>query len=220
MATARQKTMLILSGLGVMAVLAFAGLHWRDLAVRYYLLSLERDDSRLVELVEAGPRSPQREAVEKFVRTPKGKAALLKGYLAKAEEAAMSWSKTRFRECIQHIKDSRYKPFAMFWIDSEGYFGNTFFERAPDDNTSYTQPVWPKGLAGEPLAATLRTLQEQMVLVGYERYPLTSDPDITFSVVSVHCGSDCPRHIFKLACFGTHACLLERKGYSFPCVEQ
>jgi hypothetical protein len=157
-----------------------ASLQWRQLAVRWYTARLESERELLLDLGTAASDSPAYEAVRLFVKTPQGKQRLLEAYLE-----AVSASGQDFTRRLERVRTYTDGAWLLLWLQ-----GNEMH-----DMGYWNIPNWSfRGMGGggsverrlhrgRPLLPILSMLQALIVEVGYDRYPMPGDSNLSFSVV-------------------------------------
>jgi hypothetical protein len=211
--------------LGAAVVLGLAALQWREIAVRWRVARLEGDESSAQfksELVLQPQGTVGYEALVRYARTPKGKEGLLRRYIALVDNHFI-------RQLIDGLGAGGENAFLLLWVgrklsievgswaDLPGGAVDTG-EEDEGPSPSVPRPVYP-GLKLKDTMPSLdlaHHLQDLLLEVGYDEYPLPERPGARFSVVS--CGQPdprCARRFPSPLLGGRHACLFESETYRY-----
>jgi len=153
---------------------------WRPLAVRWYTARLEAERELLLDLCTAARDSPAHEAVLWFVRTRQGKQRLLEMYL----EAVFGSDQDLTSE-LNRVRTYEDGAWLLLWLQGTEMRNMTYRSipnwsfRGGGSSSSVEQRIH----RGRPLLPVLSALQALIPEVGYDRYPLPEDAELTFSVV-------------------------------------
>jgi len=207
--------------LGAGAALGFAAPQWKEIAVRWRLAELEQEGSEAelpAELVGAAPGTVEGEVFTRYVRTPTGKDRLLRSYLAHVERSlkAMSGPAPRVgwrgKTAVLLVWMGPPREYAMIaWVREPPPPGWVLprkpgpIQVAPGD-----LELW---WSFEPGYSSTR-LQDLVLEIGYEEYPVPGRPGARFSVVS-HTGAEkpCSRSFSWIFPRSDYACLIESEPY-------
>src|SRR5262245_17123251 len=214
-------------------VLVLLAARWRELGTRYYLWRLEGDGSPRIDAAFFFPEPPNSlrwQALERFVRTGKGKEKLLRTFIAHADDATMvlRWQLDQLGSSgAGTVVSARGGPgpapppglFLLVWVDEAAHYREVV--KWPGGETADRGYVaggvsgsGHLGLLPGPLA---RRLQELLLTAGLDRYPLPADlgSGLRVSVVSLdqadpRCARRFPGRLLGKA---GHAVLFEREGW-------
>jgi len=190
------------------AVLGAGGLHWREIAVRWRVAQLERQDVEAelpVALVTARDGSAAREALSRYCRTPAGKERLLRSYLAIVET-----SRGEVARFLRHSRAGGITAILLLWMPGGRTIdGLVAGDSSPVESWKCLLKV-SSYLDRSPDDLGLR-LQELLIEVGYDEYPLPRHPGARFSIVSGPGAEKPGTRVFPDGfIWGSHACLIER----------
>ncbi len=81
MGKSKGKTIVLLTGIAVLAVAVVTGLYWKPIATQIQLFRLRRNPDSLFQVIQAEEGSPNHLAVTKYLRTQAGKQHLYEAFL-------------------------------------------------------------------------------------------------------------------------------------------
>ena len=106
MATSRGRIVSKVAGLAVVAVLCIGAVYWKEIAAQCYLVWLHHDPDYLAEMIHADENAPAFLAVQKHLRSAKGRKQLLLLYLNALHEEIPEYNpSTRYSGVMTRIKD-------------------------------------------------------------------------------------------------------------------
>ena len=192
---------------GAVAVLGYAALQWRELAIRWHVAELERQDAETelpVDLVTARDDTAAREALVRYCRTPAGKERLLRSYLAIVES-----SRGEVARFLRHSGSGGITALLLLWMPGGRTIDGLVARDSPPVESWKCLLKLSSYLDRSPDDLGLR-LQELLIEVGYDEYPLLRHPGARFSIVSGPGAEKPGTRVFPDAfIWGSHACLIE-----------
>jgi len=214
--------------LGVGAVVVLAALQWREVIVRWRVADLAQPGVHAelpVEVVLAAPGTIASDTLTQYLRTSAGKERLLRSYLRVFEKSGGDISK-----CLAQVGDEGETALVFVWMGNRlAAWASTDRQWVQQHQDVRNNPLMsrrdhfkprrrmssslPDG--EEPLHKAFYTrLQDLIVEVGYDEYPLPGRPGARFSTVS-GAGAETPRkrHLPWDFEWGTHAGLIESDPY-------
>ena len=207
--------------IGAGAVLGYAGLQWRELAIRWRVTELERQDTgaELPEgFVAAEPGTIAGEALARYVSTPQGMGRLLRSYLGVFEGTGGQIS-----ECLDGVGSGGETAVLLLWMGDhlEGWAAmeDEWMGYLRDIQDDPLADPWdrlrPRRRVARPemtpaRAKWLTRLQDLVTEVGYDEHPIPGRPGAWFSAVS-GAGAEhpCKRHYPRKFDWGPYAGLIE-----------
>jgi hypothetical protein len=180
MATRGRRVVLAAGAVTVLALLV-AAFQWRPLAVHWYTARLEGEPDLLLDLCMATPGSPGYEAVREFVRTAQGKKRVTEAYLE-----AVAASDHNLMSRLDEVRTYKDGAWLLLWLQGS-QMNQMSYHSMPGWSFRGGGSEWGverRSYRGRPLVPLLSAVQALVIDVGYDRYSLPGDAELTLSVVA------------------------------------